>query len=72
MHLAAAANVQTVALFAPTNPDEWKPIGDNVKALRPQSGIIDDVTVDEAVQVLYSSLQRQGKVISRGSNMNSI
>ncbi|MBN2412543.1 glycosyltransferase family 9 protein [candidate division KSB1 bacterium] len=34
MHLAAAAGVPLVVVFGPTNPEEWKPIGEQFVAVR--------------------------------------
>jgi heptosyltransferase III len=37
-HLAAALGVPTVALFGPTEPDEWGPIGADVRVVRAPAG----------------------------------
>lgn len=37
-HLAAAAGAPTVALFGPTDPDVWAPIGDRVTVIRSPGG----------------------------------
>jgi ADP-heptose:LPS heptosyltransferase len=33
-HLAAASGARTLALFGPTDPAQWAPVGPAVKALR--------------------------------------
>ena len=38
-HLAAAAGVPVVALWAETSPDIWRPLGDRVTVLRSSSGL---------------------------------
>jgi ADP-heptose:LPS heptosyltransferase len=48
-HLAAACGTKTLALFGPTDPAQWAPVGDSVATLRPRSGHITDLTVDEVV-----------------------
>jgi heptosyltransferase III len=50
-HLAAAAGVPVVALWAETSPDIWRPLGDRVTVLRSSSGLqgLDVPSVLEAV-----------------------
>jgi ADP-heptose:LPS heptosyltransferase len=48
-HLAALAGCPTVAIFGPTNPELWRPIGRRVRALRAVSGETCDVTPDVAL-----------------------
>jgi heptosyltransferase-3 len=50
-HLAAAAGVPVVALWAETSPDIWKPLGDRVTVLRSSLGLpgLDVHSVLEAV-----------------------
>lgn len=43
-HLAAMIGAPTVALFGPTNPAVWGPIGDHVTIIRSASGLMEDVT----------------------------
>jgi len=33
-HLAARLGVQTIALFGPTNPDRWAPLGKHVTVIK--------------------------------------
>ena len=50
-HLAAAAGVPVIALWAETSPEIWKPLGDHVTILRSSSGLpgLDVPSVLEAV-----------------------
>jgi hypothetical protein len=49
-HLAAMLSVPTVAIFGPTDPKIWRPIGPFVKVLQGQT--LEDVTVDVAIECL--------------------
>ncbi len=48
-HLAAACGTKTLALFGPTDPAQWAPVGGSVTTLRPRSGRLTDLAVDEVV-----------------------
>ena len=52
MHLGAAAGVPVVAIFGPTNPDEWKPLGVRIHCLRAASQRTEDVSVEDALDAL--------------------
>jgi ADP-heptose:LPS heptosyltransferase len=52
MHLAAAAGVRLVAIFGPTDPEVWKPLGVRIVCLRHPSRRTGDVPVDEVVRAL--------------------
>lgn len=47
-HLAAAAGAPTLALFGPTDPAVWAPVGPRVLALRAPSGSLEALGVEEA------------------------
>ena len=49
-HLAAMLGVPTVAIFGPTNPKIWRPVGPFVKVI--QGHMLEDVTVDDAIECL--------------------
>jgi ADP-heptose:LPS heptosyltransferase len=49
-HLAAAAGTPTLALFGPTDPALWAPVGPSVATLRAPRGVLSDLTVDEVEQ----------------------
>jgi heptosyltransferase-2 len=57
LHLAAAVGVPTVALFGPTDPAEWKPVGEHVRALAGEGGIVAAIPV-EAVAKEVGALLR--------------
>lgn len=59
MHLAAAVGTPLVAVFGSTNPDEWKPIGDEFVAVRADDHQIDSVTPDMMVAAASQLLQRK-------------
>ncbi len=48
-HLAAACGTRTLALFGPTDPALWAPVGRVVRTLRAESGQVQDIGVDEVV-----------------------
>ena len=49
-HLAAMLGVPTVAIFGPTDPKIWRPVGPLVKVI--QGHTLEDVTVDDAIECL--------------------
>lgn len=46
MHVCAAVGVPLVAVFGPTHPGEWKPVGDSFVAVRGAGGTVDGADVD--------------------------
>ncbi len=52
MHLAAAAGVPLVAIFGPTDPNEWKPLGDEFIAIRGKRDKTDAVRVQQVMAAL--------------------
>ncbi len=56
MHLAAAAGVPLVAIFGPTDPAEWKPLGDEFIALRGKRDKTDSVRVRHVLEALGTLL----------------
>jgi heptosyltransferase III len=55
-HLAALAGAPTLALFGPTNPTYWAPVGRKVHILRALSGRMEDISKDEAWSALSTLL----------------
>lgn len=54
-HLAAAVGVRTVALFGPTDPRIWRPLGEHVTVVAPpRPGPIADVQVEEVRKALVA------------------
>jgi ADP-heptose:LPS heptosyltransferase len=49
-HLAAACGARTLALFGPTDPAQWAPVGPLVATLRAPSARVGDLSVDEVVE----------------------
>jgi ADP-heptose:LPS heptosyltransferase len=56
MHLAAAVGTPLVAIFGPTDPGEWKPIGRKFIALRGEKQRCDTVGVQQVLQAVQSLL----------------
>jgi ADP-heptose:LPS heptosyltransferase len=51
-HLAAACGTRTLALFGPTDPAQWAPVGRAVRTLRAPSRDLADLRVDEVLAQL--------------------
>ncbi|MGH7450038.1 MAG: glycosyltransferase family 9 protein [bacterium] len=56
MHLAAAVSTPLVAIFGPTDPNEWKPIGKKFSALRGEKQRCENVGVQQVLQAIQSLL----------------
>jgi ADP-heptose:LPS heptosyltransferase len=52
-HLAGIVGIPTISLFASSNPNRWKPLGPNVKAL---TGVPDRLSVEEVRDAVLGSL----------------
>jgi heptosyltransferase III len=48
-HLAAGFGAPVLALFGPTDPATWAPVGRRVQVLRAPEQSLDELTVDEVV-----------------------
>jgi heptosyltransferase-3 len=53
-HLAAAVAAPTVALFGPTDPATWAPVGPSVEVVQSEDGSMRDITVDAVLKALAS------------------
>jgi len=51
-HLAATLGAPTVALFGPTDPAMWGPVGERALALRPENGDMRGISPKEALAAL--------------------
>jgi heptosyltransferase-2 len=56
MHLAAAVGTPLVAIFGPTDPAEWKPIGKKFIAVRGEKHSCENVSVQQVLQTIQSLL----------------
>lgn len=61
MHLAAAVGTPLVAIFGPTDPGDWKPIGEGFVALRGEDKRCDSVGVEDVIREVDKLLKRGGK-----------
>lgn len=62
LHVGAAAGVPVVAVFGPTDPREWKPIGEKIVAVGSKTGETRDVPVSAvfaAVRKLFATRVRR-------------
>ncbi len=50
MHIAGAVGARCVAVFGPTDPARWKPVGENVVAVRARDGCVASIGVDEVLR----------------------
>ena len=53
-HLAGIVGLPTVALFGPSNPDQWRPLGPRVRVVRAES--MEEIGVEQVVGVVRSAL----------------
>ena len=51
-HLAAAVQTPTVALFGPTNPDIWRPLGEHVEIIQGGEGRMDAISVTTVLEAV--------------------
>lgn len=64
MHVAAAVGTPLVAVFGPTDPEQWKPVGDKFVAVRGTNHTCENVTVEQVVEQaehLLSAVQMSAK-----------
>ena len=60
-HLAALSGAPTLALFGPTDPAHWAPLGRRVRVLRSSTGRMADISGTAAWDALRSLLPAQGQ-----------
>jgi heptosyltransferase-2 len=58
MHIAGAVGANCCALFGPTEPSRWKPINENVVAVRAADEGIGSVSVEEVLAAAVQLLER--------------
>jgi heptosyltransferase III len=62
-HLAAACGTSTLALFGPTDPAQWAPVGPSAATIRSPTRSLADLTVDEVVEAaIGTSAERRAQV----------
>jgi len=49
MHIAGAVGASCCAVFGPTDPSRWKPVNENVVAVRAEGGDIESVPVEDVL-----------------------
>ena len=54
-HIAAAVGTRCVLLFGPTNPAVWAPANADVHVIRPASGSLDDITVEQVLEAVAAA-----------------
>lgn len=57
MHLAAAMNTPTLAIFGPTDPVQWAPLGDQHRCVRGEKGELAAVTVESVLSAAQEMMQ---------------
>ena len=57
MHIAGVVGANCCAIFGPTDPSRWKPVNDNVVAVRAADGLVASVTVDDALEAAVRFLE---------------
>ena len=51
-HLAAQLGVPTLALFGPTSPEQWAPVGPRVRVVRANDGTMESIGAPEVMRTL--------------------
>jgi len=49
MHLCAAVGTPLVAIFGPTDPTTWKPVGENFRTVRGKNNRTENVSISEVL-----------------------
>jgi heptosyltransferase-3 len=60
-HIAAALAVPTIALFGPTDPMIWCPLGEHVTMVPSRDGKMASITLEEAWNAVETALSRLPK-----------
>lgn len=58
MHIAGAVGSNCCAVFGPTDPSRWKPVNENVVAVRAVDGEIESVSVEDVLSAAQPFLER--------------
>jgi len=54
-HLAAAWGARTLALFGPTDPAVWSPVGPSVEVIRSSDNSIESISLEEVLSAIKST-----------------
>jgi ADP-heptose:LPS heptosyltransferase len=65
-HLAAAFGAPTLALFGPTDPAAWRPLGARVRVLASKSGATEGLDVAAVVAAAHALLATSGRALPSG------
>jgi hypothetical protein len=65
-HLAAAYGAPTLALFGPTDPRSWRPLGAHVEALRSPGDAMEGLDLEDVVAAARGLLARSGRALPSG------
>jgi len=60
LHLAGAVGCPTVGIYGWTDPDEWKPVGARVRAVRAADAKLESVSVEMVVEAAGAALGERG------------
>jgi ADP-heptose:LPS heptosyltransferase len=60
-HLAAAWGAPTVALFGPTDPAVWSPVGPRVTVVRSADGRMDGIAVEQVLTAISATVAATGR-----------
>lgn len=58
MHLAGILNTPLIALFGPTNPKEYGPLGNNHRIITSDTQEMSEISVDRVIEVCYEMLTK--------------
>jgi heptosyltransferase III len=72
MHVCAAVDVPLVAIFGPTDPNEWKPIGDRFVGVRSGDGTVGSVSVDQVYQCVHQLIAQTSEPRDRDTTRVSL
>jgi ADP-heptose:LPS heptosyltransferase len=59
MHIAAAVGTPTLALFGPTDPLQWAPLGEKIRYIQGEGGEIGKIGVDEVFSLAMGMMGRR-------------
>jgi heptosyltransferase III len=60
-HLAAAVGTPTAALFGPTDPNVWAPLGEHVRVVQSPDGTMASIQPEEAAAAVVRTYRREQK-----------